>query len=67
MNSNRQFQKRPENATLNSTGQRPVKMNAHRRKAPTGRNQIYHKSVVDAIMATNPQGVSFVKAENYHI
>jgi len=29
--------------------------------------QLYHKSVVDAIMATEPIGIRFVKVEDYHI
>ena len=29
--------------------------------------EIYHKSVVDAIMATNPEGIQFTKVEDYHI
>jgi hypothetical protein len=29
--------------------------------------EIFHKSVVDAIMATNPEGIQFTKVEDYHI
>jgi len=29
--------------------------------------EIYHKSVVDAIMTTNPEGIQFTKVEDYHI
>ena len=29
--------------------------------------QLFHKSVVDAIMATEPKGVRFVKVEDYHV
>ena len=29
--------------------------------------QLFHKSVVDAIMATNPEGIRFVKVEDYHM
>jgi len=29
--------------------------------------QLFHKSVVDAIMATNPEGIQFVKVEDYNV
>ena len=29
--------------------------------------EIFHKSVVDAIMAANPEGIQFTKVEDYHI
>ena len=29
--------------------------------------QLFHKSVVDAIMATNPEGIRFVKVEDYNV
>ena len=29
--------------------------------------ELFHKSIVDAIMATNPEGIQFTKVEDYHI